>query len=232
MLIIITFYNGDKLVSEQCGKISDYVYADGECNVIASNRNASKYVALTFDDGPCVKNTTEILEILKEHDIKATFFIVGENADKNPEIVKMIHKDGHEIGNHTYTHPNLRTIPQDEIEEEISKCSRSLKNITGSSPILFRPPGGYLNNNIVNYLEENNMKTILWSWRQDTLDWKCPPANDIINTVLSNIRDGDIILFHDFIPGTSHTPQALRTIIPELISKGYKFVTVSDLTAI
>ena len=91
--------------SESCGKISDYTFEDGNSNVIVANRNAGKQIAITFDDGPCEKYTPEILEILKNYNVKATFFVIGKNAEKHPELLKQAYNAGHEIGNHTYSAP-------------------------------------------------------------------------------------------------------------------------------
>jgi len=216
----------------KCGKISDYTFEDGKSNVIVANRNASKQVALTFDDGPSNNLTSEILDILSSYGIKGTFFVVGKNAEKYPEILRRSYAEGHEIGNHTFSHPDMRKITPEELDKEIGKTQAIIKEITGKEPTLFRPPGGYLSNNIVDKITSNNCKTVLWSWRQDTFDWKCPKASVVIDTVISNINDGDIILFHDYNTGVSPTPEALKVIIPELLSKGYEFVTVSELVNI
>ena len=215
----------------KCGRISDYVFEDGQSNIICANRNAGKRVALTFDDGPGSKYTEEILQILSLYNIKATFFVVGNNVEKNPDILKMIYDNGHEIGNHTYSHPDMRKISAEQIDDEIIKTQKIIKEITGEAPALFRPPGGYLNNIIVDRITANNCKAVLWSWRQDTMDWKCPEAETIVSTVISNIHDGDIILFHDLISGNSPTPCALKEIIPKLMDMGYEFVTVSMLVS-
>ncbi|MBR5308137.1 MAG: polysaccharide deacetylase family protein [Clostridia bacterium] len=213
----------------ECGRIEDYVYEDGKSNVIVANRNAGKQVALTFDDGPSGNYTPMILDILAENGVKGTFFVVGRNAERYPMILKRIHSEGHEIGNHTYSHPDMKKLTPEQLDEEISRTGKAVSDIVGVSPVLFRPPGGYLSNDIVDKITSNSCKTVLWSWRQDTMDWKCPDVEKVVETVLSNIRDGDIILFHDFNPGKSPTPEALKIIIPELLGRGYEFVTVSEL---
>lgn len=212
-----------------CGKISDYNYKDGECDIIVANRTATKQIALTFDDGPSKVYTEEILEILRENDAKATFFMIGKNAKEHPDIVLKVSDSGHEIGNHTWSHPNMRKLTAEKIGEEISKTQEILKEITGASPVLFRPPGGYLSNDIVDKITSNGCRTVLWSWRQDTRDWERPSVDSIISSVLSNLKDGDIILFHDYNTGKSPTPEALRVLLPKLRDMGYEFVTVSEL---
>ncbi len=230
-IFILTAIAFSSLLLAHSGRISDYVYDDkeGADGVIVSNRGASKCVALTFDDGPHPKYTAEILDILKEHGAKATFFVIGQNAEKYPELVKREHNEGHEIGNHTFSHPQLRQIPVSKFTDEISKTQLTIKNITGVEPKLFRPPGGYLNNSFVEKTKDLNCTSVLWSWRQDTKDWSRPTAEKIVSTVLGNIRNGDIILFHDYNSGKSPTPEALRIIIPRLKEMGYTFVTVSEL---
>ncbi len=215
-----------------CGRIGDYTFEDGQSNVIVANRDAGKQAAITFDDGPDIKYTGQILDILNKYNVKATFFVIGKNAERYPELVKRIISEGHEIGNHTYTHPDMRKISPEELDKEISKTQEIISGITGYTPVLFRPPGGYLSNRIVDRITSNNCRTVLWSWRQDTLDWKCPNVDEIVNTVIGNIKNGDIILFHDYNPGISPTPQALEIIIPKLLDMGFEFVTVSELVDI
>ena len=212
-----------------CGKISDYSYEDGNCKVIVANRDASKQIALTFDDGPCREYTGEILEILREYNAKATFFMIGKNAKENPDIVLDVYRDGHEIGNHTYSHPEMRKLSVEKFGEEIEKTQQVIKDITGKQPVLFRPPGGYLSNGIVDKISSNGLRTVLWSWRQDTRDWEKPNSETIVRKVMSNLKDGDIILFHDYVTSGSPTPDALRKLLPMLSESGYEFVTVSEL---
>ncbi|MBQ9940853.1 MAG: polysaccharide deacetylase family protein [Clostridia bacterium] len=197
--------------------------------IIANNSSATKKIALTFDDGPHPKHTEEILDILKEYGVKATFFIIGSNAQKHPDIVKRTFDEGHELGNHTYNHVFINRISDDKLREEISKTDEIIKQITGTAPIVFRPPGGAYNDLKVDVVSATGHKCILWSWWQDTRDWSCPPVDKVVNTVLSNLHDGDIILFHDFNNGNTPTAKALRIIIPRLIEMDYEFVSVSEL---
>lgn len=210
-------------------KICDYEFETGKSNLYVSNRTAEKCIALTFDDGPHPKYTKQILDILDKYNAKATFFVVGKNAQLYPDIVKEEYIRGHEIGNHTYSHPNLKNISAMEFFEEISKTKEILKEITGVSPVLFRPPGGYLNNAIVEEVRSIENTSVLWSWRQDTRDWACTASDVIVKNVLDNLKDGDIILFHDYNSHKSPTPEALEKILEHLSEKGYSFVTVSEL---
>ena len=212
-------------------KICDYEFKSGESHLIVGNRQAGKCVALTFDDGPHKTYTPEILDILDEYNAKATFFVVGSNAKEYPEIVLDAYNRGHEIGNHTYTHPNLKTLSAEKRLEEIRKTQEVLTEITGEAPRLFRPPGGYVSNSIIEELTSLDCNAVLWSWRQDTRDWACPGVDCVVSGVLRNLRDGDIILFHDYNAGkNSPTPQALREILKKLSEEGYRFVTVSELS--
>lgn len=214
-------------------KICDYEFESGKGHLIVGNRNAGKCVALTFDDGPHKTYTPEILDILDEYGAKATFFIVGRNAEENPDIVLDAYRRGHEIGNHTYTHPNLKNLSAEKRLEEIQKTQEILTDITGEAPRLFRPPGGYVSNSIIEELDALDCSAVLWSWRQDTRDWACPGVDCVVSGVLKNLRDGDIILFHDYNAGkNSPTPQALRRILKSLSDDGYRFVTVSELSRV
>lgn len=203
--------------------------ASSEHHIYAANRDAGKYVALTFDDGPHPKYTPEILDILKENDAKATFFVIGKNAKNYPELILREKEEGHEIGNHTYSHPDMKGISVDKAVEEIMLTQDTISEITGIRPTLFRSPGGIFSDELVLMLESIECKPVLWSWRQDTRDWSLPSVKTVVNTVLNNINDGDIILFHDYNMKGSPTPEALKIILPKLKEMGYNFVTVSEL---
>lgn len=200
--------------------------------VIANNSAAQKKIAITFDDGPHPVHTEEILDILKEYNVKATFFIVGSNAEQYPSIVKRTFDEGHELGNHTYNHVFINRISDEKLIEEIRMTDDVITKITGISPIIFRPPGGAYNDSKVEVVASSGHKCILWSWWQDTRDWSCPTVDKVVSTVMDNLHDGDIVLFHDFNSGNTPTAAALRIIIPQLIEKGYEFVSVSELIGV
>ncbi len=186
-----------------------------------------KQIALTFDDGPSRQNTEAILSILKEYKIRATFFVIGENAAKDPDRIKMIYDAGHEIGNHTYTHAYISKIPEETLKKEIQKTEDLLFEITGEKPIVFRPPGGYYNDASLQVLEDMGYKTILWSL--DTKDWSMPKSDKIASKIEENATSGDIILFHDLEDPRLPTPETLKRIIPKLLEEGYEFITVSEM---
>ena len=192
-----------------------------------SARAEEKCIALTFDDGPHIKYTLEILDILKENNATATFFIIGENAKAHPDIIEKIIDAGCEIGNHTWSHAFLDTLNSQAIYEEIAKADTLLKNLTGNNPLVFRPPGGRYNERVLKIAEDFGYTTVLWS--KDTRDWSCPTVDKVISSALDSPTNGDIILFHDYNAKNSPTPEALRKILPKLIEDGYKTVTVSEL---
>ena len=192
-----------------------------------SKGTTTKEIALTFDDGPSRQNTEEILKILEEYGIRATFFVIGENAAADPERIRMIHEAGHEIGNHTYTHAYISKIRPDELREEIQKTEEVLKSITGEKPTVFRPPGGYYDQASLEVLEEMGYQSILWSL--DTKDWSMPKSDTIASKIEETAVGGDIILFHDLNDKRLPTPEALKRILPYLKENGYEFVTISEM---
>lgn len=199
--------------------------SSAECdNVYSHSNDMCGKIALTFDDGPHETYTDEILDILSEYNVKATFFIVGENAEYYPEIVNRILSEGHEVGSHTYSHCNICSVDDRKLIDEVYKCENALGEYR---PKLFRPPGGIFNNHDSELLDRLGYDIILWS--VDTKDWTGISSDRIIQTVRNNVNDGDIVLFHDYNGHVSGTPNALRVLIPELVSQNYQLVTVSEL---
>ena len=196
-------------------------------NVYSCADTEEKIIALTFDDGPHPKYTSEILDILDKYDVKATFFVIGRNAESYPSALKRIADSGHEIGNHTFTHVTAERVSAKEFKAELEKTHSTIKRITGVSPAVFRPPTGHCNSVTVKSAAEMGYKLIVWT--VDTKDWMHETTQNIVNTVKSRTRSGSIILFHDYISKPSPTPNALRVLIPYLLSSGYRFVTVSEL---
>ncbi len=190
-------------------------------------KEGTKKIALTFDDGPHPRYTPEILEILDRYGVKATFFVVGLNVETYPELVKTVVDEGHEIGNHTYSHANLRRAHYDGVCSEIAVTERLIYENTDFRTRLLRPPEGVYSQAVCDAAANFDYTIILWS--VDTRDWAHTPSEEIVRHVLTDVRGGDIILFHDFIGQDSPTPDALRKILPALIAQGYQFVTVSEL---
>lgn len=205
-------------------------YAAEETNVVRSVSSSKKQIALTFDDGPHFKYTEEILEILSIYNVKATFFVIGENAEKYPRIVEREIDEGHEVGNHTYKHVYLKGKCEEEIKSQISSVETVLADTCDYTPKLLRPPGGLYDVTLSKEAAKMGYTVVLWS--VDTVDWSHPTVESIVENVKKEVDGGDIILMHDFIGGAkSPTPDALRAILPELINEGYEFVTVSELIA-
>jgi peptidoglycan-N-acetylglucosamine deacetylase len=185
------------------------------------------YIAMTFDDGPSAENTPRLLEILKQRNIKATFFLIGQNAAANPDLVRRILADGNEIGNHSWTHPQLSKLSDDRVTGEITKTQDAIKGASGFTPTLLRPPYGAITARQREWIENRfSLNIILWS--VDPFDWKRPGASVITQRILSQARPGAIILSHDI---HKQTVDAMPATLDGLIAKGYKFATVSQLIA-
>ncbi|MBW4683255.1 MAG: polysaccharide deacetylase family protein [Microcoleus vaginatus WJT46-NPBG5] len=184
-----------------------------------------KVVALTFDDGPW-PDTLQILNILKQNKIKATFFWIGRHLQIYPEIGKKVVAEGHAIGNHTWNH-QYHQVDRFIAAREIEDTASLIYKITGVKTAMFRPPGGILDNGLAAYAQAQKMVVAMWS--TDTLESYSPSPQEIINTVLSNAQSGAVVLMHDGGGNHSNTLKALPQIIAELKKQGYKFVTLPEL---
>lgn len=197
-------------------------------NAYYFKRNQYNKIALTFDDGPHPVYTGKILDVLEKYDVKATFFIIGENAKYYKDTLMKIVNKGHELGNHTFSHAIIKGKSAVDIMEEIEGCRNAIYDICGENTVLFRPPGGIMADVTAEDGEMfENYDIILWSI--DTMDWACHEPQKIAEYVINNTKSGDIILMHDYIGKDSPTPEALEIIIPSLIARGYEFVTVGEL---
>jgi polysaccharide deacetylase family sporulation protein PdaB len=189
-----------------------------------------KVIALTFDDGPDPEDTPAILDLLKQFEVKATFFVIGKKVNWYPELVKREVLEGHEIANHTYNHIYInKQMTEDSIHKEILKAEQTILSTTGKKPKLFRPPGGFYSENVIHVLHKSGYQLIMWSWHQDSRDWNRPGVNKIVRSVLEKTQNGDIVLLHDYVEGKTQTIDALKQILPKLKERGYRFVTVSEL---
>lgn len=183
---------------------------------------AQPSVALTFDDGPNLRYTPQVLDILYEQQVPATFFLVGEKFPGNERMIKEMASSGHELENHTFSHPDLMTLDRLLIQQEIKKTEDRLKKILPDYHMKYvRPPYGRYTKEI-----EDTIKCPLMLWTIDSLDWKEPNADHIYASVVSHIQDGDIVVFHD---NNAQTVEALKKIISELKARGFQFVTVSQI---
>jgi len=184
-------------------------------------------IALSFDDGPGVY-TSQILDVLAKEGVNATFFEIGQNADAHPDITRQVREAGHEIEDHTYTHPDLSKLSSDAQSSEISKGREAIKNILSSYVVSWlRPPYGSYNDDTVNVLGQLGLKKMLWN--VDTRDWSGISADDIYNAAIAGARDGAIILMHDGVANSNETAAALPRIIDTLRSQGYKMVKLSEM---
>lgn len=183
-----------------------------------------KKVAISFDAAWGADDTTKLLEALRNADAKATFFLVGKWAEKYPKETKMISDAGHEIGNHSYKHPDMTKLSEEDIKTEILKANEAIKNVTGKEVTLYRPPFGSYDNKTMKVLDSLNMHTIQWD--VDSLDWKDLTEEQIIKKVVPKVKPGSIVLFHN---NAKHTAAALPAILKALKDQGYQFVSISDL---
>ena len=185
-------------------------------------------VALTFDDGPDAKNTPRLLDILAKRKIKVTFFVLGERIEMHPELLKREKAEGHEIGNHSFNHPNFAKMSDDAVRGQLQHTHDLILQSSGSKTKLMRPPYGSFTERQKKWVAEAmGYKTILWS--VDPLDWKRPGPAVVARRIINEARPGAILLMHDIHTGSvDAVPQILDT----LTAKGFKFVTVSELLAL
>lgn len=185
------------------------------------------FIAMTFDDGPHGVNTPRLLDMLKQRGIKATFFCVGECVAAAPEIAKRIVEEGHEIGNHSWSHPLLSNMSESGVRDQMEKTHQVIKQATGVESKIFRPPYGGFTQRQRNWANaQYGYKIILWD--VDPLDWKVRNADHVESEILKQTHAGSIILSHDI---HKTTVDAMPATLDALIAKGFKFVTVSELLA-
>lgn len=191
---------------------------------LASGNAAYREVALTFDDGPHPVYTSKILSILQHYRIRATFFMVGYMANRNPHWAKQVAQLGNEIGNHTYDHFRLTSLPDDEIVYQIKQTQDVLYQITGRYPRFIRPPGGRYDQMVLQRLADNGLAVALWTHNTKDLDVNDPKV--VYDEVVNSLGSGSIILMHD---GSDVTIEVLPRIIEEGINRGFKFVTLGEM---
>lgn len=188
------------------------------------NRQAGKMVALTFDDGPFVGKTTEILQILKENDCRATFFSLGRYVNNHPELAQQVLAAGCELGSHSWFHAKQTSLAIGERTEDFARVAKAFETAVGSPPYLFRAPYGAVDDKVKEDIAAQDMISVLWSL--DTEDWRAKSADQVYNSVLDVVKDGDIILMHE---NGKYTIEALPRVLAALKEQGYQVVTVSEL---
>lgn len=187
----------------------------------AIDKKALRQVALTFDDGPNPATTPQILDLLKRYKVKATFFVLGQQVAGNEALLKRMAAEGHEVANHTFTHPNLTTLSPDQVKEEIGQTQAAIQKVLGTAPVLMRPPYGAVNQSVVDAM---GLPSIYWS--VDSEDWSNRNPQLITQIIQAQTQPGSIILMHDI-----HQPtvEALEPVLAFLTGEGYNLVTTSEL---
>ncbi|KOU74843.1 hypothetical protein ADK57_06880 [Streptomyces sp. MMG1533] len=178
---------------------------------------------MTFDDGPAAPETATLLTYLAQYNARATFFTVGQNVAAHPDLVRAEARAGHEVGNHSWSHPDLTKLTSEQVAYQLNRTSAAIKAATGKVPTLFRPPYGAVNSTVRG---ATKLSPVLWTL--DTEDWKYPDAAKVAQSVIGKVKRNDVVLMHDIHPtSVAAVPQILRT----LTADGYHFVTVSHLRA-
>ena len=195
-----------------------------ETPVINRGLTCEKVVALTFDDGPHPITTPLLLDTLKTHKVRATFFAVGEKAEEYPELLRRIAKAGHQVACHTYSHDNMTYLTRREAENELTYWERDVDKIIGRGPRYLRPPGGDFNRNTISLARERGYVLSLWSVNPG--DWNSPPPPRIVKYVLTRVHPGAVIIMHD---DGMNTIRALPLVIKGLRKQGYRFVTLDEM---
>lgn len=216
VLGISVYQNQKDEEEEETNKVDDAI-----AFVSSSMVEEPPKIAITFDDGPSSQCTGRLLDGLKERNVKATFFLIGENAKENPELVKRLDEEGHLIGNHTYHHVEITKVSDEEAKKEILDTNKVITSITGKSVEYIRPPFGLWQRNL-----EMEIEVLPVMWTIDPLDWTTENVDEIVNKVVTEAEENDIILLHDCYD--SSVDAALR-IIDILQKKGFEFVTVDQL---
>ncbi len=192
----------------------------GACEAV----RREKTVALTFDDGPHGEKTLELLKVLSDDRVKASFFVVGKQVAFNRQVLRRIRDMGHTIANHSYTHPNLTELSPAAARDEYAACSELIRDVTGQTPRFCRPPGGRTNAAVERAGREAGLQTVYWT--VNSRDYTDLPPEEIARKVAALVRPGGVVLLHG---GVTATIEALPAIIRDLRKKGYRFVTLDEL---
>ncbi|WP_136604093.1 polysaccharide deacetylase family protein [Paenibacillus dokdonensis] len=196
--------------------------------VINRIETEEKAVAFTFDDGPNAEYTPQILDIFRESDAKATFYMIGTQMQHNPALVRTVYQEGHEIGNHTFSHPHLTELSEQDYMHEVVKTENLLSDIIGIKPATFRPPY-FDHNEQVDGLVSGLGYPMIGVVNSEANDWDLPGVQHILDKTRAQVKPGSILLFHDGFGDRSQTVEAVRILVSELVADGYKLVTVSEL---
>jgi peptidoglycan-N-acetylglucosamine deacetylase len=201
-------------------------YAD----TFKTNGPSTKQVALTFDDVPDPRFTPQVLDILKKYEVRATFFIVGSRAEKHPDLVKRMVKEGHIVGNHSYNHPEFSKLTMNAFRKQILHTGEIIRNLTGYTPKMIRPPYGDINEQQLQWAARQQYSIV--NWNVDSLDWKGLSKDKVKENILSAVKPGSIVLQHaggGVGSNLNGTIEALPEIIEELRNRGYELVTLDEM---
>lgn len=221
--IIIPYSKLKGIIKDKYIKEKKYKYDFSYKRDLEQFKN-KKLLAITFDDGPNYGTTDILLDELKKRDVKATFFVVGQNALNYPELVRREYLSGHQVGSHTFSHKQLTRLDSHELSEEVNYNNEIIKNITGKYPTLLRPPYGSFNDEVKRI---SDMYIILWNI--DTLDWKNRNKDAVYNNIINEASDGDIILLHDLYQSSV---EGVLMAIDKLKEEGFEFVTIDEMAKI
>jgi peptidoglycan-N-acetylglucosamine deacetylase len=179
-------------------------------------------IAITFDDGPTPGITERVLEELRQRDLRATFFVIGNKVNLRPDLLQRTVAEGHEIANHTFTHPKLSSLSESRVIQELELCQEAVAKAVGEAPVWFRPPYGAFRRNQGSMAVKEGLGVMLWS--VDPQDWRTPGVHSIVNTILSQTRPGSVILLHDL---KQQTVDALPYVLDGLMKRNFEFINIS-----
>ncbi len=194
-------------------------------SIFSGNPNKPQ-IALTFDDGPHPEYTAKLLDILSKYGIQVTFFCIGQHVNDLADLVKREADEGHLVANHTFTHPHLPQLDDAAVSKELGDTNAAIQTAIGDAPAYFRPPYGETDDRVNALAEALGLTPIIWS--VDSNDWQGPGADAIYNTLMT-AQNGSIILCHDAVATSDQTLAAVDRAIPDLLAKGFSFVTIADM---
>ncbi|MBP3963936.1 polysaccharide deacetylase family protein [Paenibacillus lignilyticus] len=193
-------------------------------------KTADKLLAITFDDGPNPEWTPQFLRVFQQYGAKATFYVHGTNMEKYPDVAQRMDEEGHEFGNHSYSHPHMASLSKEEQTEELRRAEQIIVAVIGKRPSTFRPPYLEYNDDLLAVCEQFGYP-VIHATNLDTRDWDMPGTEHIVNVTRAEVRAGSILLFHDGFGDRSQSLAAIQILVPELIEQGFKLVTISELLA-
>lgn len=188
-------------------------------------KTEEKQIALTFDAAWGNSDTDQLINILKKHNAKATFFTTGEWVDKYPEDVKELYQAGHDIQNHSDKHPHVAKISAEQLKKDTLACDDKIEKLIGKRPTLYRAPYGEYDNDMMAVFEQE-LKHFVIQWNVDSRDWKRPTVEKMVESVTKSVKPGSILLFHNDL---ENTPTALDAILTQLDAESYEYISVNEL---